>query len=114
MSKHINTFLSYIIKGIVIAFLYFEITKENDTNIKNMALFTFFYIVMIYCAIITGIEPNVITGAFLTKTIFTLIDTRVKKNNDSNSNSNSDNPSIDIKDDSKNIISEIIEDNLFD
>ena len=63
---------------------------------------------------LTGIEPNVITGAFLTKTIFTLIDTRVKKNNDSNSNSNSDNPSIDIKDDSKYIISEIIEDNLFD
>ena len=70
MSKHINTFISYIIKGIVIAFLYFETTKENDTNIKNMSLFTFFYMVMIYGAIITGIEPNVITGAFLTKTIF--------------------------------------------
>lgn len=104
MSKHINTFISYIIKGIVIAFLYFETTKENDTNIKNMSLFTFFYIVMIYGAIITGIEPNVITGAFLTKTIFTLIDNRVKDQSEKSSK---------INNDTTDIISEIIEDELF-
>ena len=104
MSKHINTFISYIIKGIVIAFLYFETTKENDTNIKNMSLFTFFYMVMIYGAIITGIEPNVITGAFLTKTIFTLIDNRVKDQSEKSSK---------INNDTTDIISEIIEDELF-
>lgn len=104
MSKHINTFISYIIKGIVISFLYFETTKENDTNIKNMSLFTFFYIVMIYGAIITGIEPNVITGAFLTKTIFTLIDNRVKDKSEKSSK---------INNDTTDIISEIIEDELF-
>jgi hypothetical protein len=107
MSKYIQTFISHIIKGIVIAFLYFEITKENDTTFQNMSLFTFFYIIMIYGAIITGIEPNVVTSAFLTKTIFTLIDTRIKNNI-------SNNPHVDVNDDTKYVVSEIIEDQLSD
>lgn len=105
MSKHINTFISYIIKGVVIGFLYFEITKENDTTFENMTLFTFFYIVMTYGAIITGIEANVVTSAFLTKTIFTLVDTRVKA---------ATKESLNVKDDTKYIVSEIIEDELLD
>jgi hypothetical protein len=36
---------------------------------------------MVYGAILSDVQPNVITGAFLTKTIFTLIDERVKKPN---------------------------------
>jgi len=74
-----EVFYSNILKGIVIAFLYFETTLEDDTSFKNIFLFTFFYLVMIYAAILTGIETNVITGAFLTKTIFTLIDSRVRQ-----------------------------------
>jgi hypothetical protein len=34
---------------------------------------------MIYGAIITDINPTVITSAFLTKTVFTLVDERIRK-----------------------------------
>ena len=74
-----NETLEYIIKGIFIALLYFEFTKANDTNIKNILMFTIFYISMIYGAKLTNIDPNVITSAFLSKTVFTLIDERIRK-----------------------------------
>jgi hypothetical protein len=34
---------------------------------------------MIYGAIMTDINPTVITSAFLTKTVFTLVDERIRK-----------------------------------
>jgi hypothetical protein len=34
---------------------------------------------MVYGALISGIQTNAITTAFLTKTVFTLIDERIKK-----------------------------------
>lgn len=74
-------FLTHLIKGFVLSFIYFEITKANDTTIENVFLFTSFYVSMIYGAVITDINPTVITSAFLTKTVFTLIDERIKRKN---------------------------------
>lgn len=72
--------LEDIIKGIILSLLYFEITKANDTTIKNIFLFVSFYIILINGALVLGIDPNVVTTAFVTKTIFTVVDERIKKN----------------------------------
>ena len=75
-------FLVRLLKGIVLSLLYLEITRSNDTTIENIVLFTSFYLSMIYGASMTGIDENVITSAFLTKTVFTLVDERIKKKPD--------------------------------
>jgi len=75
----LDKFISEIIKGAFIAFLYLQITLTNDTTVENIAKFTFFYLLMVYGAMISGIQTNAITTAFLTKTVFTLIDERIKK-----------------------------------
>lgn len=79
IKKNIKNILTSILKGVILSLLYFEITKSNDTNPKNVFLFTLFYITMINGAYIVDIDPNVVTTAFITKTVFTLIDERIKK-----------------------------------
>ena len=79
MIRHL---IENILRGILISLLYFEITKANDTTLYNIALFSMFYLFMIYGAIIADINPNVITSAFLTKTVFTLVDERIRKQDD--------------------------------
>ena len=68
-----------IIKGIFIALLYLQLTLTNDTTVENITRFAIFYMLMVYGARLSGVETKVITGAFLTKTIVTLIDERVKR-----------------------------------
>jgi len=80
----IRDIIETLIRGILISLLYFEITKTNDTTLYNIGLFTMFYVIMIYGAIMTDINPTVITSAFLTKTVFTLVDERIKKENQEN------------------------------
>jgi len=75
-------FITQLVKGIVLSLLYLEITKTNDTTIENIALFVSFYLAMVYGATITGIDANVITITFLTKTVFSLVDERIKRPND--------------------------------
>jgi hypothetical protein len=75
-------FITQLIKGIILSLLYLQITKANDTTIENITLFVSFYLAMIYGATITGIDENVITSAFLTKTVFSLVDERIKKKPD--------------------------------
>ncbi len=77
-------FITQLIKGIVLSLLYLQITKANDTTMENITLFVSFYLAMIYGATITGIDENVITSAFLTKTVFSLVDERIKKKPDNN------------------------------
>uniref|UniRef100_A0A6C0DZA7 Uncharacterized protein n=1 Tax=viral metagenome TaxID=1070528 RepID=A0A6C0DZA7_9ZZZZ len=79
--------LNDTLKGIVLSFLYFEITKANDTSFYNVFIFTTFYIILVNCAILVGIDPNIVTNAFLTKAIFTLVDERIKKESDKDNNS---------------------------
>ena len=66
-------------KGLLIAILYLETTKVNDTTFENIILFVAFYLSMVLGAILAKVDTTVITGAFLTKTVFTLIDERIKR-----------------------------------
>jgi len=75
----LSKFLGQFIKGILISLLYFEITRSNDTTFSNVILFTAFYLSMIFGAVLTDIDETVITSAFLTKTVFTLVDERIKR-----------------------------------
>jgi uncharacterized integral membrane protein len=79
-----NNILSEVLKGLVIAIIFFEVTQSNDTTVENIILFVAFYLCMILCAMLANIDTNVITGAFLTKTVFTLVDERIKRNNKKN------------------------------
>jgi len=76
---NINIIFKTVLKGILLAILYFEITKSNDTTFKNVFLFTSFYTIMLNGAYLVDIDPNVVTTAFITKTVFTLVDERIKK-----------------------------------
>jgi hypothetical protein len=77
-------FITHFIKGIILSLLYLEITRSNDTTFQNITLFVSFYLAMVYGANITGIDENVITSAFLTKTVFVLVDERIKKSKEKN------------------------------
>ena len=77
----LETFIVDIIKGIILAFIYLEITQANDTNLYNIVTFTIFYVIMMNGSYMLKMDPNVVTNAFLTKAIFTLIDERIKKKN---------------------------------
>jgi hypothetical protein len=68
-----------IFRGIVLGLLYFEITGANDTTMENIVLFVSFYTVMVYGAALTGIDPTIVTNAFITRTVFTLVDEKVRK-----------------------------------
>lgn len=72
-------FVTQLIKGVILSLLYLQITKANDTTMENIVLFVSFYLAMVYGATVTGIDENVITSAFLTKTVFSLVDERIKK-----------------------------------
>ena len=74
-----NIVLVLMLKGIILGILYLEITKANDTTPYNVLLFAVFYCAMFAGAQVAGIDPNVVTTAFVTKTVFTLVDERVKK-----------------------------------
>jgi hypothetical protein len=79
MKLTVSHFISNMIKGLVLGYLYFEITKANDTTFDNITSFTLFYIVMIYSTSLLGLDSNIVTHAFITKTIFTIIEERVKR-----------------------------------
>lgn len=71
--------VTYIAKGIFLGLIYFETTKAKDTTLQNLILFTLLFTVMSVSSELLGVDPIVITNAFITKTIFTLVDERVKK-----------------------------------
>lgn len=77
--------IQFVLRGIILALLYFEVTKANDTTLKNVCLFVAFYLLLIAGANLAGIDSNVITSAFLTKCVFTLVDTQIKRDPESNS-----------------------------
>lgn len=70
--------------GFILGLLYFETTKTNDTTFDNLIMFTSFYIIANMTSKLLNIDEKVIINAFITKTIFTLIDERVRKNNTDN------------------------------
>lgn len=66
-------------RGALLGVLYLQITQANDTTPYNVILFALLYGVMFTGAHAAGIDPNVVTTAFVTKTVFTLVDERIKK-----------------------------------
>jgi ABC-type siderophore export system fused ATPase/permease subunit len=76
-----------IVKGVLLALVYFEITKANDTTLQNVGLFVGFYVIMIISARIADIEPSIVTNAFITKAVFTLVDERIKQKDPKNTTS---------------------------
>ncbi len=70
------------VKGLFLALLYLKLTNTNDTNLQNMLVFAFFYVVLLNGAEFAGVDPIIVTNAFITKTVFTLVDERIKKNDD--------------------------------
>lgn len=75
-------FLNVFIKGIFIGILYLQVTRANDTTIENVVLFALSYFAMVYGAKIANIDSTIVTTAFITKTVFTLVDDRIRKVND--------------------------------
>lgn len=71
-------------KGFILAILYFTITKANDTTVRNVLLFVIFYTIFVSTAIMMNISTDIVTTAFFTKTIFTLVDERIKKKKEEN------------------------------
>ena len=71
--------LPEVIKGILLALVYFEITNANDTTFSNIGLFTLFYTILIVFAKFINIDTSIITNAFVTKAVFTLVDERIRK-----------------------------------
>lgn len=74
----------FVIRGLVLSLLYFYITKANDTTLNNIFIFVTFYTIFSITAASVKMNPDVVTTAFLTKTIFTLIDERIKKHEPQN------------------------------
>lgn len=75
------------IKGIILSFLYYEVTRAQDTTFRHIFLFTSFYIIMIYGAMLTDLDTKIVTNAFITKAVFTLVDERLKDINSDKNNS---------------------------
>lgn len=68
-----------LMRGVFLGLTYFTVTKAHDTNFENIMKFTLFYCILSLSAYLVEIEMRVVTGAFVTKAIFTLIDERINK-----------------------------------
>lgn len=75
-------YIEDIIKGLVIGILYLFITKENDTSFRNLGVFSLFYFTVANGAKVIGVDSTVIITAFITKSVFTFVDQRIKINKD--------------------------------
>lgn len=80
-SMNFKNLLTEIVTGIFLAMLYLALTEADDTNFKNVLMYTSAYVTLFNGAKITTIDPNFVTNAFITKTVFTIVDQRVNKKN---------------------------------
>jgi hypothetical protein len=67
-----------LVRGLLLASLYLLLTVADDFTVKNLINYTIFYVVMTNGAEIADLDPKIVTTAFLTKTVFTLIDDKIK------------------------------------
>ena len=73
----------FAVRGLVLSFMYFHVTRANDTTLRNVVVFVSFYIILVLAAMLLGINPDVVTTAFITKTVFILAEDRIRKEDDS-------------------------------
>lgn len=67
------------IKGVFIAFMYYQITTADDMTFNNIVVFAGFYVIILNSAVIAGIDPIIITNAYMTKMVFSIVDQRLTK-----------------------------------
>lgn len=77
-SNEIPSLFQIIIRALVLSLVYFQITKANDTTVDNILQFSLLFIILSYGAILGGIDPNIVAGAYMTKAVFTLVDEKIK------------------------------------
>lgn len=75
-----NQDFQILLRGIFLAIIYLGVTISDDMTIGNVIIFTLFYVIFLTISSNIGIDPNVVTSAFTTKIIFTLLDQRLNKN----------------------------------
>jgi hypothetical protein len=68
-------------RGIFLALLYVFITKEDDTDLRHIIKYTLLFFLLNILFILAGINKEILVSAFISKSIFILIDDRIKSNN---------------------------------
>lgn len=68
-------------RGIFLAVLYVFITKEDDTDLRHIIKYTLLFFLLNVLFILAGINKEILVSAFISKSIFLLIDERIKTNN---------------------------------
>lgn len=75
--------LQIVVRGIFLSIIYLSVTIAEDMTVLNIVKFTLFYTLFLTISTYIGIDPNVVTSAFTTKIIFTLLDQRLNKTDES-------------------------------
>lgn len=75
-----NRDLQTVLRGVFLSLIYLSVTTADDMTISNIIKFTLFYVVFLSVSNNIGIDPTVVTSAFTTKIIFTLLEQRLNKN----------------------------------
>lgn len=78
MKEQKRNLMKEILIGIFISLIYLQATSAEDTDITHIFSITLSYVLLKYVADYVDINPDLITNAFITKTIFTIIDVRLK------------------------------------
>jgi hypothetical protein len=68
-------------RGIFLALLYVFITKEDDTDLRHIIKYALLFFLLNILFILAGINREILVSAFISKSIFILIDERIKTNN---------------------------------
>jgi hypothetical protein len=72
--------LQIVLRGIFLSIIYLGVTVADDMSLTNIIKFSVFYVIFLTVSSNIGIDPKVVTSAFTTKIIFTLLDQRLNKN----------------------------------
>jgi hypothetical protein len=75
-----NQEIQILLRGLFLSVIYLSVTTADDMSLLNILKFSIFYLMFIFISSSIGIDQNVVTSAFTTKIIFTLIDQRINKN----------------------------------
>ena len=78
MKEQKRSLIKEILIGVFISLIYLQATSEEDTDITHIFSIALTYVLLKYIADYVDINPDLITNAFITKTIFTIIDVRLK------------------------------------
>jgi hypothetical protein len=79
-----STLFRELIKGLFLACLYVFVTKDDDTTLSNILKYTTYFFILILSFLSVGFNADIIASAFISKTIFIIIDERIKSSNPKN------------------------------